>query len=95
MTAFSDRQQITDETLSGHDTFRKSSVVAFPRFLFVHLARECWNGQYHQKDCQLIVFPSKLDISHYCTDMTKRQPYQLVGGVAHIGGVQDNKGHYN
>jgi hypothetical protein len=94
MSAFSDTQQRTDETLSGHDTFRKSSVVPFPRFLFVHLARDCWNGQYHQKDCQPIVFHSKLDISHYCTDKTKRQPYQLVRVVAHLGGVQDNKSHY-
>jgi hypothetical protein len=78
MSAFCDTQQITDETLSGHDTLRKSSVVAFPRFRFVPLTRECWNGQYHQKDSRPIVFTLNLAISHYCTDKTKRQPCQIA-----------------
>jgi hypothetical protein len=58
------------------------------------LARERWNGQSNQKDCSPILFPLKLDVSQYPRDKRSAQPYQFVGVIAHIGGLQDNRGYY-
>ena len=73
---------------------RQYSISFFPRFLFINLGRDMWNGMHMEKDCRRIDFPVILDLARYAFRQGICPRYQLGAVISHLGHPPQDVGHY-
>jgi ubiquitin C-terminal hydrolase len=72
---------------------RQYSISFFPRFLFINLGRDMWNGMNMEKDCRRIDCPAILDLSRSAFHEGICPRYQLATVISHLGRPPQDVGH--